>query len=61
MRDEAVVPRIAHRRIEKAIHNQGASFLVHFVFDRLAADGQQKLAESQEQLTFVRKAREGRR
>src|SRR5262249_28033567 len=38
VRDESVVSRIAHRRVEKAIHDQGTGRLVQFVFDRLAAD-----------------------
>src|SRR5258708_15857525 len=38
MRDEGVVPGVAHRRIEKAVHHQRAGFLVHLVLDRLAAD-----------------------
>src|SRR6185295_15542637 len=37
MRDEAVVPGVAHRRVEKAIHDESAGGLVHLVFDGLAA------------------------
>ena len=38
MRDEAVIAGVAHRRIEEAIDHQRAGFLVHLVFDRLAAN-----------------------
>ena len=38
VRDEAVIARIAHRRVEEAVDDQRAGFLVQFVFDRLAAD-----------------------
>ncbi len=37
VRDEAVVPGITHRRVEEAIDEQCAGFLVHLVFDGLAA------------------------
>ncbi len=36
--DEPVVAGIAHRRIQKAIHDQGPGRLVHLVLDGLAAD-----------------------
>ena len=39
VRDEAVVPGVAHRRVEEAVDHQRAGFLVHLVFDRLAANG----------------------
>src|SRR5262249_31946955 len=38
VRDEAIVPRIAHGRVEKAVDDQRSRFLVHLVFYRLAAD-----------------------
>ena len=38
MRDEAVIGRIAHRRVEDAVDEQGARFLVELILDRLAAD-----------------------
>src|SRR5262249_8250861 len=38
VRNEAVVPRIAHRRVEEAVDHKRARGLVHFVFDRLAPD-----------------------
>jgi hypothetical protein len=38
VRDEAVVPGVAHRRIEEAVDHERARFLVHLVFDRLATD-----------------------
>ena len=38
VRHEAVIPRIAHRRVEEAVDHQGAGRLVHLVLDRLAAD-----------------------
>src|SRR5690349_4286007 len=38
MRDEAVISGIAHRGIEEAVDYQRAGFLVHLVFDRLAAN-----------------------
>src|SRR5258707_9247547 len=38
MRHEAVVPGIAHRRVQEAVDDQGARRLVHLVLDRLAAD-----------------------
>ena len=38
VRDEAVIAGIAHRRVEEAVDDQRAGFLVHLVFDRLAAD-----------------------
>src|SRR5262249_17410335 len=38
VRNESIVPRIAHRRIEEAVDDERSGFLVHFVFDRLAAD-----------------------
>ena len=38
MRNEAVISRIAHRRVEEAIDHQRSGVLVHLVFDRLAAD-----------------------
>jgi len=38
VRNEAIVPRIAHRGVEKAIDHQRTSSLVHFIFDRLAPD-----------------------
>ena len=38
VRDEAVVPGIAHGRIEKAVDDQRPRFLVHLVFYWLAAD-----------------------
>src|SRR5471030_1554280 len=38
VRHEAVVPRIAHRRVEEAVDHQRAGRLVHLVLDRLAAD-----------------------
>ena len=37
VRDEPVVPGVAHRRVEKAIDDQRARSLVHLVFDGLAA------------------------
>ena len=37
MRQEAVVARIVHRRVQEAVHEQRAARLVHFVLDRLAA------------------------
>ena len=39
VRDEAVIAGIAHRRIEEAVDHQRAGVLVHFVFDRFAANG----------------------
>ena len=36
--DEAVVPRIAHRRVEEPVDHQRAGRLVHLVLDRLAPD-----------------------
>ena len=39
VRDKAVIARITHRRIEKAVHHQRTRRLVHLVFDGLAADG----------------------
>src|SRR5690606_12735276 len=36
---EAVVARIGHRRVEKAVDHQYAAVLVHFILDWLAADG----------------------
>jgi hypothetical protein len=38
MRHEAVIARIAHRRVQEPVDHQGAGRLVHLVFDRLAAD-----------------------
>ncbi|MCY1551220.1 hypothetical protein D9M68_875340 [compost metagenome] len=38
MRHEAVIARIGHRCVEEAVHNQGASLLVHLVLDRLSTD-----------------------
>ena len=38
MRDEPVVPRIAHRRIEEPVDKQRARGLVELVLDRLAAE-----------------------
>src|SRR6185295_1110554 len=38
VRDEPVIAGIAHRRIEEAVDHQRAGFLVHLVFDRLAAN-----------------------
>src|SRR5262249_18608772 len=38
VRDESVVSRIAHRRVEKAVHDQGTGRFVQFVLNRLAAD-----------------------
>jgi hypothetical protein len=38
VRHETVVTRVAHRRVQKAIHNQRTGGLVHLVFDRFAAD-----------------------
>src|SRR5580698_2451920 len=39
MRNEAVIPGIAHRGVEKPVYDQRAGILVHFIFDRLAPDG----------------------
>ena len=39
MRYEAVIPRIGHRRVEEPVDDERAGFLVHLIFDRLAADG----------------------
>ncbi len=36
MRHEAVIARIGHRRIEEAVHDEGAGVLVHLVLDRVA-------------------------
>src|SRR5471030_431927 len=38
VRHEAVVPGIAHRRVEEAVDHQRARRLVHLVLDRIAAD-----------------------
>ena len=38
MRNEPVIAGIAHRSVEETIDDQRAAGLVHFVFDRLAAD-----------------------
>jgi hypothetical protein len=38
MRNESVVARIAHRRIEKAVHDKRPRFLIHLVFYRLATN-----------------------
>ena len=38
VRHEAVIARIAHRRVQEAVDHQGAGGLVHLVLDRLAAD-----------------------
>ncbi len=35
--DEAVIGRIEHRRVQEAVHQQGAAFLVDLVLHRLAA------------------------
>ena len=37
MRDEAVVRRIAHRRVQDTVHEQCARFLVKLVLHRFAA------------------------
>jgi len=37
VRNEAVVARIGHRRIQETIHHERTRLLVHLVFDRLAA------------------------
>ena len=39
MRNESVIPGIAHRGIEKPVDDKRAGVLVHLVFDRLAPDG----------------------
>ena len=39
MRDEAVIPRVPHGGIKKAIDDQCAGGLVHFIFDRFTANG----------------------
>ncbi|QTK80365.1 hypothetical protein AT6N2_C2813 [Agrobacterium tumefaciens] len=38
VRHEAVVTRVGHRRVEKAINDQRAGILVHLVLDRMSAD-----------------------
>ena len=38
VRNEAVIPRIAHRRIKEAVDDECAGHLVHLVFDGFAAN-----------------------
>jgi hypothetical protein len=38
VRDEAVIARVAHRRVEEAVDDERARRFVHLVLDRLAAD-----------------------
>jgi hypothetical protein len=38
MRDEAVIARVAHRRIKEAVHDQDAGSLIELIFNRLATD-----------------------
>src|SRR4051812_13348507 len=38
MRDEAIIPRIAHGGVKEAVHHQRARGLVELIFDGFAAD-----------------------